>query len=120
MWKDVALSVESALADGELEGMSIDWSNSFYKVPQGIAFKLAERQGIHPHVLQSLRGTYRELRRCFVMAGHVGKEYAAFNDIIQGHPLSVLLLNILMNTWARSVQVRTVIAMPRRSPQQSR
>ena len=55
---------------------------------------------------------YRELRRRFVMAGHVGKEFVASNGVIQGCPLSVLLLNLLMNTWARSVKTETTTAMP--------
>ena len=96
-----------------LVGMSIDWSNCFDRVPQGIAFQLAERQGLHPRVLQPLRGMYRELRRRFVMAGHVGKEIVASNGVIQGCPLSVLLLNLLMNTWARSVKAGTTTAMPK-------
>ena len=55
---DLSLSVESALVGGsDLMGMSID------RGPQGIAFQLAERQGIHPRVLQPLRGMRRELRR---------------------------------------------------------
>ena len=71
---DLSLSVESALVGGsELMGMSIHWSKCFERVPQEIAFQLAERQGTHPRVLQLLRGMYRELRRRCVMAGHVGK-----------------------------------------------
>ena len=71
------MTVESALADGsDLMGMSTDWSKCFDRVPQGIAFQLAERQGPH---LQPLRGMYRELRRRFVMAGHVEKELVASN-----------------------------------------
>ena len=69
-----------------------------------------ERQGINSRVLQPLRGMYRELRRRFVMAGHVGMEFAASNGIIQDCLLSVLLLNLLMNTWARSVKVSTIAA----------
>ena len=64
-------------------------------------------------MLQQMRGMYRELRRRFVMAGHVGKEFVASNGDIQGCPLSVLLLNILMNTWARSVETETTTAMPK-------
>ena len=74
---------------------------------------LAERQGLHPGVLQPLRGMYRELRRRFVMAGHVEKEFVASDGIIQGCPQSVLLLNLLMSTWARSVKAGTTTAMPK-------
>ena len=56
---------------------------------------------------------YRELRRRFVMAGHVGKEFVASNSVIQGCPLSVLLLNLLMNTRARSVKTVTTTTMPK-------
>ena len=93
--------------------MSNDWSKCFDRVPQGIAFLLVERQGLHPGGLQPLRGMYRELRRRFVFAGHVGKKFAASNGIIQGCPLSVSLLSLLMNTWARSVKAGTTIAMPK-------
>ena len=61
----------------------------------------AERQGLHPRMLQPLRGMYRELRRRFVMAGHVRKEFIASTGVIQGCPLSLPLLNLFMNTWAR-------------------
>ena len=47
------------------------------------------------------------------MAGHVGKEFVASNSVIQGCPLSVLLLNLLMNTRARSVKTVTTTTMPK-------
>ena len=59
-------------------GMPIDWRKCFDRVPQEIAFRLAERQGINLRVLQPLRGMFRELRKRFVMAGHVGKEIETF------------------------------------------
>ena len=85
VWIDLSLTVEPALVDGsDLMDMSIDCSKCFDRVPQGIDFQLAERQGIHLRVLQPLRGMHRELRRRFVVAGHVGKEFEASNGIIQG------------------------------------
>ena len=42
-----------------------------------------------------------------------GKEFAASNGILQGCPLGVLLLNRLMNTWARSVKAGAVTATPK-------
>ena len=114
VWMDLALSVDSAPVDGsDLMGMSIDWSKCFDGVPLEIAFRLAESQGINSRVQQLLRGMHRDMRRRFVMAGRVGMEFAASNGIIQGCPLSVLVLNLLMNTWATSVKVGTVAAMPK-------
>ena len=59
---DLALSVESALVDDLIWWMSVDWSECFDRVAQGVAFKLLERQGIHPRVSQPVRGMYRELQ----------------------------------------------------------
>ena len=74
VWIDLSMTVESALADGsDLVGMSINWSKCFDRVPQGIAFHLAERHGLQPRVLQPLRGMFRELRRRVVMAGSRGE-----------------------------------------------
>ena len=64
-------------------------------------------------MLQPLLGMYREVRRRFVMAGHMEKEHVDSNGVIRGCPLSVLLLNLLMNTWARSVKTVTTTAMPK-------
>ena len=44
---------------------------------------------------------------------HVGKEFVASNGVIQGCLLNVLLPNLLMNTWARSVKTETTTAMPK-------
>ena len=114
VWIDLALSVESAMVDGSyLMVMSIGWSKYVDRVPQEIAIRLAERQGINSRVLQPLRGMYRELRRRFVVDGHVGMKFAASNGIIQGCLLTVLILNLLMNTWARSMKVGPTAAMPK-------
>ena len=72
VWMHLSLSVKSALVNGsDLMGMSIDWN---------VTFQVAWMQGIHPRVLQPVCGRYRELRRWFVMAGHVGRKFAASNS----------------------------------------
>ena len=46
------------------------------------------------------------------MAGHEVKEFAAsIVGMIQGCTLRVLLFDLVMKTWARSVKAETVIAM---------
>ena len=47
-WMDLVLPLESPVAGGSnLVSMSIDWRKCFDMVPQGMAFKVAERQGEH-------------------------------------------------------------------------
>ena len=68
----------------------------------------AERQGINSCV--ALTAGYDE---GLSWQATFGMEFAASNGIIQVCPLSVLLLNLLMNTWARSVKAGNVAAMPK-------
>jgi ribonuclease HI len=51
-----------------------------------------------------LRTMYRRLRRRFIFAGSVGSEFQATNGILQGCPLSVILLNALVAVWAKAVR----------------
>eukprot|EP00973_Karenia_brevis_P068669 9548105-Karenia_brevis.AAC.1 len=46
---------------------------------------------------------YAKLRRRFRFCGSVGHEFAATNGILQGCPLSVILLNALMVVLAKAV-----------------
>ena len=43
----------------------------------------------------------------------MGEEVVASDGVIEGCALSVLLLNLLVNTWARSVKAGTTTAMPK-------
>ena len=51
------------------------------------------------------------MRRHFKVAGGVGKEFRATNGILQGCPLSVVLLSLLVASWCRAVATETG-AMP--------
>eukprot|EP00973_Karenia_brevis_P060427 8407275-Karenia_brevis.AAC.1 len=60
--------------------------------------------GMPDRVLKPVRAMYGRLRRRFKMAGGVGLEFTASNGILQGCPLSVIMLNALMSIWARAVE----------------
>ena len=114
VWMDLSLSVESALVDGsDLVGMSVDWSNCFDRVPQRIAFQLAERQSAHLECCNLCVACTVSCEEGLLWTGHVEKEFVASHGIIQGCPLSVLLLNLLVNAWARSVKAGTTTTMPK-------
>ena len=81
-------------------------------MPQEITFRLAEHQGLDARVLKPLRGMYASLHRRFVMAGHVGEHFSSTNGIIQGCPISVLLLNLLMNVWSRASMAASSSVVP--------
>ena len=87
------MTVESALADGsDLVGMSIDWSKCFAG---------SRRDKVH---------TLACCNRCAACTVRCAE---GLSCVIQGCPLNVLLINLLMNTWARSVKTETTTAMPK-------
>eukprot|EP00973_Karenia_brevis_P085195 11825339-Karenia_brevis.AAC.1 len=60
--------------------------------------------GCPERLLRPLRSMYTRLRRRFCFAGGIGEEWIASNGILQGCPLSVILLNALVSVWAKAVE----------------
>ena len=109
----LAVRVEEALLDGQpLYGCSLDYAKCFDMVPQKIMMKLAGDLGMSAEILRPLQTMYGSLRRRFKIANFVGKEFVATNGILQGCPLSVVLLNALVSIWARAVEVEVPEAEP--------
>ena len=100
----LALKLEAAVLEGRpLYGFTLDYAKCFDRVPREIMFRLAEANGLHAQVLGPLRAMYAGLRSRFRCAGAVGKEFSSTNGILQGCPLSVILLNGLVAIWCRTV-----------------
>ena len=93
----ISVTLEKALLDGlPLAGVAIDLSKAFDNIPVDITFAVLERMGIDPKISAPLRGMYKQIRRRFKLGGCVGQEFVSTNGILQGCPLSVMLLNALM------------------------
>eukprot|EP00973_Karenia_brevis_P071525 9938762-Karenia_brevis.AAC.1 len=60
--------------------------------------------GMHCRIMGPLRGMYQNLHRRFKLSSGVGKEFMAVNGILQGCPISVLLLNAVMCVWSHAVE----------------
>ena len=91
----------------------MDYAKCFDRLPQQILFKLAEEMGLPTAIAAPLRTTYAQLRRRTKFSGYIGGEYAATNGILQGCPLSVVLLNALLSIWMRAVEAEVPEAMPK-------
>ena len=112
-WWPLALKVEHALLIGEdLSGIALEYSKCFDRIPIDIVFKLAQRLGMPDLITTPLRSMYSCLRRRFVFAGAVGQPFVATNGILQGCPLSIMMLNLLVNIWARAIKVEVPEACP--------
>ena len=86
-------------------GISVDASKCFDRVSQPKVIEQAMQVGFP---LRALRGTMAFLtllRRRFSCGGYLGQdELLPTNGLLQGDPLSVLLCNIVVNTWTQKLQ----------------
>eukprot|EP00973_Karenia_brevis_P005462 744611-Karenia_brevis.AAC.1 len=60
--------------------------------------------GMDLSILKALRSMYANLRRRFKVCGCIGKEFIASNGLLQGCPISVILINALMAVWAHAIE----------------
>ena len=84
-------------------GMSIDYKKCFDLIPRAIVLRVAAELGMAPAVCRALGAMYRQLRRSFKSAGCLGQWWQATNGILQGCPMSVILVNVLMGIWKEEV-----------------
>ena len=100
-----ALDIEHALLSGQpLFGFSLDFAKAFDRVPVDLVMHLGERAGLPQGLLRGLRGMYTQLERRFRVGRGVGTAFRSTNGIMQGCPLSVVLLNLLMQVWVSLVE----------------
>ena len=101
---DVFTQMEDALLGGEpLHGLALDFAKCFDRVPQGLTLDLVEKMGLHPRIMTPLRAMYAKLRRRFKLPSGVGEAYSVTNGILQGCPLSVVLINALMSVLTHCI-----------------
>ncbi|KAJ9458234.1 hypothetical protein DIPPA_06767 [Diplonema papillatum] len=103
IWHLAALIEEAHLTGEPLYGLALDFRKCFDSVPIEIAFKLAGELGFNEVVLRTLRVAYASMQRHFRMGATVGEGFIPTNGIMQGCPLSVILINVLISVWMRHI-----------------
>ena len=83
--------------------MSIDYKKCFDLIPWAVVLLVAAELGMAPAVCRALGAMYRQLRRSFKIAGCLGLWWRATNGILQGCPLSVILVNVPMGIWKEEI-----------------
>ena len=84
-------------------GMSIDYVKCFDLIPQAVVLALALELGMDPGTCHALGAMYKQLRRAFKITGALGLWWQATNGILQGCPLSVIVVNVLTTIWTWEV-----------------
>lgn len=113
VWWKLAVQVGRALLEGsDLAGISLDYSKCFDRISITIVLRLAERIGMDARLLKAIKGMFDQLQRRFRVNGAVGKPFTSTNGILQGCPLSVIFLNLLVCIWIRTVKAEVPDAEP--------
>ena len=74
-------------------GVAVDLAKAFDSAPVEITFRLFEKLGGSTQAcVLSLLGMYTQLQRRFTSGAFVGESFRSTNGILQGCPLSVMLL----------------------------
>ena len=85
-------------------GVAVDLAKAFDSVPIDITFRILELIGMDAKLLRAIRGIYAQLHRRFKIGRYVGQAFKSTNGILQGCPLSVMLLNAIMAILSRVLQ----------------
>ena len=84
------------LKEWTVVAMGLDYRKCFDVMPQGIGFEVSTRLGFDSEVLAVLKVVYCQVVPPFKLAGGLGHWRRATNRILQGCPLSVILIIALM------------------------
>ena len=100
----ISLELEESIVEGtNLQGVAIDLAKAFDNVPVNITFAIIEKLGMSPRLTRALRGMYSQIQRRFKLGQYVGEASRSTNGILQGCPISVMLLNAIMMVLHRAI-----------------
>ena len=103
-----------AEADGKRAGgLSYDLKKAFDTVPIQLALQIMRQRGADNSVLRAMEAFYRQRPKFFRVDGRCSEAFKASNGLLQGCPLSMLVLTSLATTWIEAWQVRTPEVTPR-------
>ena len=92
-----------SLKGEEISGLSLDFEKAFDRIPHEHIFQLAQIAGLPAHLVDCLKAAYGKLQRHFRIGPFIGEGFSSTNGILQGCPLSIILLNLIMHVWAEGV-----------------
>ena len=98
----IALLIElHTVMHAVLTGFGLDDVKCFDLIPPKVVLRVALEQGMHPGTHRALSGMYTQLTRCFKIMRRLYSFFAATNGILQGCPLSVILINLMTSIWKK-------------------
>lgn len=77
-------------------GVQFDFAKCFDSIPYTVIWDVLVYHGCDPSFVSLLHHLYRNMHRRFRYAGCVGSPWQATNGLLQGDPLSVVILNCVL------------------------
>lgn len=106
----ISLQIETSLLTGEpLIGVHLDYRKAYDLIPRNIVFFLAEELGFSKPLLTAMQTLYRDLRRYFKVPGGVYSPFYSTSGMLQGCPLSVVFMNVMVSVWAKLLHAESKV-----------
>jgi hypothetical protein len=94
-------------------GLSYDMRKCFDSIPTRLILHIFNLRGADSKVTRALTGFYAQHQKFFRLEGHHSHAFKPSNGIVQGCPLSMILLTSLMTAWIEYCQHTVDHATPR-------
>ena len=103
LWRFGLLIEDALVGGGEIFTVHYDFAKCFDSIPHEVTLRLAEELGMPKGICRAMSSMYKGLDRHFRVPGGMGEGFRATNGILQGCPISVVLVNVLLVVWLRDL-----------------
>ena len=84
-------------------GIQFDFAKCFDSIPYSVIWDVLSYHGCDSSFITLLHHLYTNMQRCFRYAGCIGSFWQATNGLLQGDPLSVVILNCVLAPLLRQL-----------------
>ena len=97
---DIESAIRSRLLPG---GLSYDFEKCFDSIPCQLAINILRMRGCDSKVCVALDSFYSQHQKIFNLDGHYDQPFIPANGIVQGCPLSMLILTSMVACWHEAI-----------------
>ena len=94
-------------------GVSFDLAKCFDSVPIALALDVLQFRGAPPAIVKCVRSFYQHHTKFFKLDGHYMTQFKPTNGLVQGCPLSMLIVSALVSSWLEYTEAHIPTAVCR-------
>ena len=111
---DTCAYLAGASQDGRyVGGISYDFDKCFDRVPTALAINILRARGCDSNLCRALDGFYSSHVKHFRLEGHYDEPFRPANGLVQGCPLSMLVLSSMVACWHEHLQATIPAVVPK-------